>query len=157
MKMRQKLAEKMLEEKREEDNTLESEVEFTKDQKELIELHEYLASLDPEGAPLVSVLEAWKAKHKSIFVSKVSNTSVQPYIFTTLKRADFKSLQASGVFDNEEKGNEVLVEKCLLYPAPTQAWRVISDAGIITTLARQITYKSGFVPEEEALSLIKII
>lgn len=125
--------------------------------RELIELHEYLASIDPEGAPMVSLLEAWKDKHKSLYVSKISNDSTQPYVFTTIKRKDFKSLSSQGIFDNEEKGNEVLVEKCLLYPTPTQAWRLISDAGIITTLGKQIAYKSGFVSPQEALALIKIV
>ena len=138
-------------------NTIEEELELSKEQQELIDLHEYLFSVDPEGAPAVSVLEAWKYKHKSLFVSKISSDSEQPYVFTTLKRKDFKLLQGQGVFENEEKGNEVLVEYCLLYPAPSQSWRLISDAGIITTLGKQIAYKSGFVPQQEALSLIKIV
>ena len=66
-------------------------------------------------------------------------------------------LQEQGVFDNDEKANEVLVEKCLLYPQPTTTWRLTSDAGIITTVGKQIAYKSGFVTQQEALSLIKII
>lgn len=138
---------------------LEEEVfkDLPQENKELIELHEYLASIDPEGAPMVSVLEAWKERHKSLYVSKVSNDSTQPYVFTTIKRKDFKVLSKSGVFDNEEKGNEVLVEKCLLYPAPDQYFRLTSDAGIITTLGKQIAYKSGFVSPQEALSLIKIV
>ena len=131
--------------------------EIHPEQKELMDLHELLTEIDPVNAPLLSVLEAWKAKHKSLFISKISNDSEKYYVFTTIKRRDFKVLQDQGVFDNEEKGNEVLVEKCLLYPAVTQAWRLTSDAGIITTLGKQIAYKSGFVSPQEALSLIKII
>lgn len=123
----------------------------------LIDLHELLAEVDPEGAPLVSVLEAWKEKHVSLYVSKISSDSPEYFVFTTIKRSVFKRLQSSGVFDNEEKGNEVLVEHCLLYPAPTQKWRLESDAGIITTLGKQIAHKSGFVSPQEALALIKII
>lgn len=142
-----------------EEEKLNDDIEFevSPEQQELIDLHEYLKSIDPKTAPEVSVLEAWKHKHKSLYVSKISSDSTQPYVFTTIKRQDFKVLQGQGVFDNEEKGNEVLVEKCLLYPAPTQVWRMISDAGIITTLGKQIAYKSGFVSQQEALSLIKIV
>lgn len=131
--------------------------ELTQEQKDLIDLQEYLSSVSPKDAPMVSELEAWKSKHRTLFVSKISADSEQPYVFTTLKRKDFKVYQEKGVFDNEEKGYEVLVEKCLLYPTPTQAWRLISDAGVITTLGKQIAYKSGFVSQQEALSLIKIV
>ena len=125
--------------------------------KGLLDLHELLTEVDPDNAPMISVLEAWKAKHKVLYVSKVSSDSKEYYVFTSIKRVDFKKLQDQGVFDNEEKGNEVLVEKCLLYPHPTATWRLTSSAGIITTLGRQISYKSGFVSQQEALSLIKII
>lgn len=157
MRMRDKLIKK--EEQSSQINGIDEEIynEIPPESRELIELHEYLNEVDPENAPPVSVLEAWKERHKSLYVSKVSNDSVQPYVFTTIKRKDFKTLSAQGVFDNEEKGNEVLVEKCLLYPAPTQQWRLISDAGIITTLGKQIAYKSGFVSPQEALSLVKIV
>lgn len=157
MRMRDKLIKK--EEEPKQINQIDQEIyeELPPESRELIELHEYLSEVDPENAPTVSVLEAWKDKHKSLYVSKISNDSVQPYVFTTIKRKDFKLLSSQGVFDNEEKGNEVLVEKCLLYPAPTQQWRLISDAGIITTLGKQIAYKSGFVSPQEALSLVKIV
>lgn len=125
--------------------------------KDLLDLHKLLTEVDPEGAPILSVLEAWKAKHKSLYVSKISNDSIPYYVFTTIKRHEFKKLQSQGVFEDDEKGNEVLVEKCLLYPTPTTQWRFTSDAGIITTLGKQIAYKSGFVTPQEALSLIKII
>lgn len=125
--------------------------------KDLVDLYNLLHELDPENAPLLSVIESWKSRHKSIYVSKISNDSNQYYVFTTIKRHDFKKLQEQGVFENDEKANEVLVEKCLLYPHPTMNWRLTSDAGIITTLGKQIAYKSGFVTQQEALSLIKII
>ena len=158
MRMRDKLIKKE-QETTKIDNSIEEELyqELPVESRELLELHEYLSEIDPDNATIVSVLEAWKDKHKSLYVSKISSESTQPYVFTTIKRKDFKLLSSQGVFDNEEKGNEVLVEKCLLYPAPTQQWRLISDAGIITTLGKQIAYKSGFVSAQEALSLIKIV
>lgn len=125
--------------------------------RDLVDLFELLQEEDPENAPLLSVIESWKSRHRSLYVSKVSNDSKQYYVFTTIKRHDFKKLQEQGVFENDEKANEVLVEKCLLYPHPTMNWRLTSDAGIITTVGKQIAYKSGFVTQQEALSLIKII
>lgn len=135
----------------------EYEQEVPQIDKDLMDLHALLSEIDPNGAPLLSVLEAWKHKHKSLYVSKISNDSPNFYVFTTIKRAEFKKLNEQGVFENKEKGNEVLVEKCLLYPQPTTGWRLTSDAGIISTLGEQIAYKSGFVSQQEALSLIKII
>lgn len=125
--------------------------------KDLEDLYKLLIEIDPEDAPLMSVLEAWKSRHKKLYVSKISSESPEFYVFTSIKRSDFKKLQEQGVFENEEKGHEVLVEKCLLYPVPNQVWRLTSDAGIISTLGKQIAYKSGFVSQQEALSLIKII
>lgn len=135
----------------------EYEPEVPQIDKDLVDLHNLLKEVDPEDAPLLSVLEAWKYKHRSLYVSKISNDSPEFYVFTTIKRSDFKKLQEQGIFENKEKGNEVLVEKCLLYPQPTTGWRLTSDAGIISTLGEQIAYKSGFVSQQEALSLIKII
>lgn len=131
--------------------------EVPKTDKGLMDLHELLTEVDPDNAPMLSVLEAWKYKHKVLYVSKISADSSEFYVFTSIKRADFKKLQEQGVFENEEKGFEVLVEKCLLYPQPTSAWRLTSAAGVISTLGRQISYKSGFVSPQEALSLIKIV
>lgn len=125
--------------------------------KDILDLHELLVETYQDSAPLLSVLEAWKNKHKRLFISKISSDSPDYYIFTSIKRSEFKKYQAQGVFENEEKGNEVLVETCLLFPAATTQWRLTCDAGIITTLGKQIAYKSGFVSQQEALSLIKII
>ena len=125
--------------------------------KDLVDLYELLRETYGDNAPLLSVLEAWKSKHKRLFISKISSDSPDYYIFTSIKRSEFKKHQAQGVFENEEKGNEVLVETCLLFPAPIAQWRLTCDAGIITTLGKQIAYKSGFVSQQEALSLIKII
>ena len=115
MRMRDKLVKKE-QETTKIDNSIEEELyqELPVESRELLELYEYLSEIDPDNAPIVSVLEAWKDKHKSLYVSKISSESTQPYVFTTIKRKDFKLLSSQGVFDNEEKGNEVLVEKCLL-------------------------------------------
>lgn len=125
--------------------------------KELMELAEFLEEENQKDAPSLAVLESWKIKHKSIYISQISVDSDQYYIFTTIKRNTYKQLQASGALDDDEKSNEVLVDKCLLYPQPSTSWRLTCDAGIITTLGKQIAYKSGFVSPQEALSLIKVI
>lgn len=137
-------------------NEFQSE-EIDESTKELIELAEFLEEENQPNAPSLAVLEAWKQRHKSIYISQVSIESNQYYIFTTIKRNTYKQLQASGALDDDEKSNEVLVDKCLLYPEPNTSWRLTSDAGIITTLGKQIAYKSGFVSPQEALSLIKVI
>lgn len=130
---------------------------LSKEDRELMDLHEILFEVDPKNCPMISQLEAWKGYHKSLYVSKISNESNEYYVWRTLKRNEFKQLSANGTFSDEEKANEILVEKCVLYPQVTQAWRLTSDAGVITTLGKQIAYKSGFVSPQEALSLIKVV
>ena len=49
--------------------------------KDLLDLHSLLSEIYGENAPLLSVLEAWKDKHKSLFVSKVSSSSEDYYVY----------------------------------------------------------------------------
>lgn len=125
--------------------------------KELLDLYNLLKEVNPDTCPMMSELEAWKSFHRSIYISKVSSEAPEYYVWRTLKRHEFKKLSATNSLDDDEKANEILVEKCVLYPIVSQEWRLISDAGVITTLGKQIAYKSGFVTQQEALSLIKVI
>ena len=50
--------------------------------KDLLDLHELLCEVDKENAPLLSVLEAWKARHKTLYVSKIFSDSNNYFVFT---------------------------------------------------------------------------
>ena len=135
----------------------EQKPEISPEYQSLLDLHELLTEVDPENVPLISQLEAWKFKHKGLYISKISNEDSKYYLWRTLKRQEFKQLSQGSAFDTEESANEMLVEKCLLYPSCDTLFRLLSDAGVITTLGKQISYKSGFVTPQEALALIKVV
>ena len=62
----------------------------------------------------------------------------------------------AGDITDPEAFNEMIVEKCLLYPDYNFTFRNQSHAGTITALGAQMSYKSGFVSDQEALNLIYI-
>lgn len=122
----------------------------------LMDLNELLKETDPLNAPPVSLLESWQNKFKNIYVSKVVDPNTY-YVWRVLRRGEFKKLNTTGSFNDPMSANEILVETCLLYPTPATEWRIIQPAGVIETLGKQISYQSGFIPDNEALSLIKVL
>lgn len=125
------------------------------DMEELKELFDFLRSFDEES-PMMSQLEGWKIRYGKIYVSKVVDDS-KYYVWRTLSRGEYKKLAATGSFDVELTAQEIIVEKCLLYPRPNDIWRFESDAGVIATLGKQIFHQTGFISQQDALSFIRII
>ncbi len=114
------------------------------------ELQEY------EDSPDEAILEAWKSTYGKFFVSSVLGDS-DIFIWRTLNRTEYKQLANTGVMKNQSSYEEAIVRKCLLWPKVAQEDIAASDAGIIPTLAKQILFKSGFVSDQFALSLIKVL
>ncbi len=124
--------------------------------KKLMTLHKSLIECYGEKeAPLLSQLEAWKQRHTNIYVSNTSNNSKDLYVWRVLRRYEYKAMKAGDITD-PEAFNEMIVEKCLLYPDYNFTFRNQSHAGTITALGAQMSYKSGFVSDQEALNLIYI-
>lgn len=123
---------------------------------QLAELHNILKEADPVNSPSLSTLETWKDYHGEVYVSTVIDPN-KYYIFRTLKRFEYKKLRAQGTLTDSSAAYEIIVEQCLLYPQPTQEFRLKSNAGLIETLGKQINYQSGFVSDQEALSFIRVI
>ena len=124
--------------------------------KKLMSLHKSLLEVYGENvAPTLSQLEGWKKRHDNIYVSNVSNNNKEIYVWRVLRRYEYKELKEGDIRD-PESFNEMIVEKCLLFPTYSFTFRNSSVAGVITTLGAQMSYKSGFVSEQEALNLIYI-
>lgn len=132
------------------------EPEITPDQAKLIELHKMLKEHYKDEAPMISQIEAWKQRWGHINVSKVGSDRPEYYVWRTLQRYEYKEMSKGTSIDMNEAFNEMLVEKCILFPNYEFNFRTKSDAGVITTLGNQIAYKSGFVSPQEALSLIYV-
>lgn len=109
-----------------------------------------------DGAPDILQLEQWKNIHGQFHVSSILADD-NLYIWKTLKRAEYKSIAASGALKDDSLFADAIISKCLLYPKPTKEWFIQQDAGTIPSLQKQIMFKSGFVSEEMALSLINTV
>lgn len=134
----------------EDDVVLEEEITVDDISELAIELQSY------EEAPDTALLEAWKSTYGKFFVSSILGDDVI-FIWRTLNRTEYKQLANSGVVKNQNSYEEAVIRKCVLWPKVSQEGMAASDAGVVPTLAKQILFKSGFVSEQMALSLIKVL
>lgn len=109
-----------------------------------------------EDAPGYEEIADWKNEYGVIYASTI-HMADDLFIFRPLKRLDYKKIVASGAAKSEDKYEEALVKRCLLYPTPDAKFLADANAGTIQTLRVQIEFKSGFIPEALAIELIKVI
>ena len=109
-----------------------------------------------EDAPGYEEIADWKNAYGVIYASTI-HMADDLFIFRPLKRLDYKKIVASGAAKSEDKHEEALVKRCLLYPTPDAKFLADANAGTIQTLRVQIEFKSGFIPEALAIELIKVI
>lgn len=109
-----------------------------------------------EDAPGYEEIADWKNAYGAIYASTI-HMADDLFIFRPLKRLDYKKIVASGAAKSEDKYEEALVKRCLLYPTPDAKFLADANAGTIQTLRVQIEFKSGFIPEALAIELIKVI
>lgn len=109
-----------------------------------------------EDAPGYEEIADWKNAYGVIYASTI-HMADDLFIFRPLKRLDYKKIVASGAAKSEDKYEEALVKRCLLYPTPDAKFLADTNAGTIQTLRVQIEFKSGFIPEALAIELIKVI
>ena len=131
------------------------EEKFNEEQDYIESVYQILQRSDPLEAPKKSQIEAWKDRYKNVYISQI----VEPdkfYVWRTLTRVEYKKLNANKEFDNPQAAYEIMVETRLLYPQPTQAWRLNSPAGWIDTLGKQIAFQSGWVSGQEHLATIRV-
>lgn len=115
------------------------------------------------GNPLtVDTMLNWEQNHGSIYMSKVGDEP-QIYIWRALRRFEYlRALRSDGDnaavdWNNDIQRQKFIANSCLLYPSPSFDFLNISNAGILSTLETQILYKSGFVPDREAIQTISVI
>jgi hypothetical protein len=120
----------------------------------LVELAKELVAY--EDAPDEAILEAWKSTYGKFFISSILGDDTI-FLWRTINRTEYKQLINTGVAKNQNSYEDAIVRKCVLWPKVTSEAMAGSDAGVVPTLAKQILYKSGFVSDQVALSLIKVI
>ncbi len=116
-----------------------------------------LAALDgEEGSPTEYELEEWKDMYGVFYISSIGDDD-DLYIWRTLKRLEYKQLIKSGVANDQMRYEEAVLTRCSLWPKLSLEAMARLNAGVIETLSKQILYKSGFVSDQMALSMIKVI
>jgi len=119
-------------------------------------LEELLETLkEYEDHPDIMQLNEWKEIHQIFFASSSNGEDI--YLWRTIKRREYKTIAESGAMEKQDLFESSIVRKCLLWPKPEQALFLTSDAGLVPTLFKQIMYKSGFVSDETAISMIRRI
>lgn len=111
---------------------------------------------DDNNPPSIVDMEGWKDLYGQINISSVLGDH-RLYIWRVLRRPEYRSIAESGAMSNEDRYQDAVIRKCMLYPQPTVEWMREQPAGVVPTLFKQIMYKTGFVPEEMALALINTI
>ena len=116
-----------------------------------------LAALDgEEGSPTEYELEEWKDMYGVFYISSIGEDD-DLYIWRTLKRLEYKQLIKSGVANDQMRYEEAVLTRCSLWPKLSLETMARLNAGVVETLAKQVLYKSGFVSDQMALSMIKVI
>lgn len=108
-----------------------------------------------QDAPDYDTVLDWKETYGAIYTQTTNGDDF--YLFRPLKRLEYKKMVASGAAAKEDRYEEALVKKCLLWPIPDSKFIAEANAFLISTLRKQIEFKSGFVPDNIAIELIRVI
>jgi len=82
----------------------------------------------------------WKRKYANIYYIKFGNNE---YVFRLLTKGEYVALYFVQ-FHMSNEAEDILLDRCLLYPIISRAERDASLAGDIATLVEKILYLSGF-------------
>lgn len=123
-------------------------------QKRLEEVAALIKKYDA-NAPNLQQLAAWKQNFGSVFVVEIYDVI---YCYRYIRRQEWIKLLTSLAEDvREDQVEDMIVEKCLLYPNYTPVQKASLPAGAIPTLAAQIRTCSLFIePQVLAARTIKL-
>jgi len=102
-------------------------------------------------------VDRWKAMYGKIYAVRFDEN--ETYIYRYLTRLEMKELAKkiggiSGNVNLAEMEDEMIVDKCVLYPKITPDFKLTIKAGTVPTLAYQIRVSSNYLPDAVALDLI---
>lgn len=93
------------------------------------------------GGPTEGVIDMWKERYGQIFMTEIDDEEI--YIWRVLTRAELKTMMEIGDDDPLYK-EEVICQKCVLWPTNYAEDTMNGKAGTPSTLADHIFQKSGF-------------
>ena len=95
------------------------------------------------GGPTMTEFMSWQKQYPDMYiVDDLPDGNI--YIYRTITRYEYKVLQALPNTDPLQR-EELIIDKCLLYPVITYEDMSNSMAGIISILAQHVLTSSGFV------------
>jgi len=113
------------------------------------------------GAPDETQINLWKRKHGNNAVHVMGLGEGDVYVFTHLKRGQWKKIQelmakaqASGSQDVEDQLKERVITHCVLWPGPLgPEFFYNSRAGVVDSLYQVILLNSYFLSPQQAMLL----
>ena len=113
------------------------------------------------GAPTMQVIEKWKAQMGQNAVHVMAFGEGDVYIFTHLKRGQWKKIQElmakaqeTGAMDVEDALKEKVVTYCTIWPKPLSVeFFYNSKAGVVDSLYQVILLNSYFLSPQQAMML----
>lgn len=139
------------------EETLETQEEQTEEKKPLTALERFLERYkDHPQCPSQATLDRWKRDCIGLYVFN-AEVSGETYIFRPLNRMEWKQLKdtSSKLQDNTELFQELIVGRCVLWPANITTMLPASRAGLVQTLFSAIMASSYFMSEEAVLSFVE--
>jgi hypothetical protein len=116
---------------------------------------EKLKEVNP-NAPGASELMSWKQMHGNVFVLQLGEDI---YIYRYIKRQEWSQMMANPAVQKmrPEQVEDMIVEKCLMFPKLTPERKAFLPAGAVGMLAEQIRLQSQFLdPMQVANITVKL-
>ncbi len=101
--------------------------------------------------PNASAISAWKATFGEI--NLLALTEDEMYIYRTVNRLEFK--QISAMAKDENSFDEMLVQRCVLWPKLGVEFNMASKGGTIPSLKEAILQTSNFLDPRVVMSLVR--
>jgi hypothetical protein len=120
-------------------------------------LSEELVSRFGNNVPSESVIKQWKSIHGNIFVLDLGGKDF--FLYRYLKRQEYNQLLANPQWNSmrQDQQDDVIVEKCLLFPRTSAEQAGMVPAGRNEMIAEQIRLQSMFLnPVQVASVTVKI-
>jgi len=114
-------------------------------------IHDLLAKIP--GAPSQAEIDSAKAAYGKIYVSPFDEDEM--YIWRPMRYREWQQIQMNQHLDNEQKMQEYVVSRAVIWPKLSPEMIAMSRAGTIPTLFQVITHGSNFLPIDMAVQLVR--
>jgi hypothetical protein len=118
---------------------------------------EFFQILEDETGLTKDRIDEWKEEYNDgVFVTRFREREI--FVFRYVTHTEMKKMlhdlqNVSNEF-KEERLDDMLFNKCVLYPPVTPDMKSLLGAGTVKTVAFQIKFSSNFIPEMAAIDLI---